>query len=360
MMNCRGGLAAAFVLSAAMVLSGTVRATDDNAKGAARDLANEAKRDFDAGKFDEAKLKFQRAYQIAKVPTLAVWAARALVKRGQLVAASELYRQATLLAPNDLWIGNAQQQAQADAARELGELRPRIPRLCIRVMGAESKDVELTIDDTKISSALYGIAFPTDPGKRHLVGKIGGRVVEQTVELAEGDHKDALLSFGVATPGATQTEASMRTPSPAARPGEAVTAVGPAPSHEVPVTTTATGVTEPPPALATKESQRTWGWVAVGVGAAGLLTGIGAGIAVMSNSSLRDSCPNGTCKPSEVDSGEVSRYNLMRGLSTAGLIVGGIGVAVGVTLLLWTPRHDPNPQIAFWIGPSSAGVKGAF
>ena len=158
---------ATVVLATAIVWSGMVHATDDSAKGAARELADQAKSDFDTGNFEEAGLKFQRAYEIAKVPTLAVWAARALVKRGHLVAASELYRQATLLAPNDLWVGDVQQQAQADAEKELGELQPRIPRLRIRVEGAAANKIEVTVDGAKMAVALFGIDLPTDPGRRH-------------------------------------------------------------------------------------------------------------------------------------------------------------------------------------------------
>jgi len=196
---------ACLATAAILVWSGTARATDDSAKGAARDLANEAKRDFDKGNFEEAGLKFQRAYEIAKVPTLAVWAARALVMRGQMVAASELYRQATLLSPNDLWVGNAQQQAQADAGKELNELQPRIPRLRISIEGAEAKDVELTVDDVKISTALFEIALPANPGRRHVVGKRGTEVVGQTVELAEGERKETVLRFSAVTPNAAPT-----------------------------------------------------------------------------------------------------------------------------------------------------------
>jgi hypothetical protein len=50
----------------------------------------------------------------------------------------------------------------------------------------------------------------------------------------------------------------------------------------------------------------------------------------------------------------------MRNISTAGFIVGGVGAAVGVTLLLWTPKPQYEPRMALWLGPSSAGVKGAF
>jgi len=180
--------------------SGVAGATDDSAKAAVRELANEAKRDFDAGRFEEAKPKFQHAYAVARVPTLAVWTARASVKCGQLVAASELYRQATQLVPNDLWMGTAQQRAQADARKELEELRPRIPRLRIRVEGASPNEVDVSMDDVRLSNALLGFDMPADPGPRHIAGKKGDETVEQTVELREGERQDAVLKFSPAAP----------------------------------------------------------------------------------------------------------------------------------------------------------------
>jgi len=315
----------AVVLATALVWSGAVHATDDSAKGAARELANEAKNDFDAGNFEEAGSKFQRAYEIAKVPTLAVWAARALAKRGHLVAASELYRQAALLEPNDLWVGDTQRQAQADAEKELGELQPRIPKLRIRVEGAAPNEIELTVDGAKISTALFGIDLPTDAGRRHIVGKKGSDIVEQTVELAEGDRNEAVLTFS-----------SLSKPPP-------------------PLVVVAPPL---PPPTPPGSPRRLWGWIGVSVGAAGLLTGAVTGIVVAANSGLRNDCPNGTCASSK--SGSVSTYNLMRNVSTVGFIVGGVGAAVGVTLLLWTPKGEAEPRVAIWLGPSSAGVKGAF
>jgi hypothetical protein len=371
-MDCRLRCAA-LVLATAMVWSGTAYATDDSAKGAARELANEAKSDFDAGKFEEAGSKFQRAYEIAKVPTLAVWAARALVKRGKLVAASELYRQAALLAPNDLWVGDAQQQAQADAEKELGELQPRIPKLRIRVEGAAGYDVDLTVDGARMAAALLGIDLPTDPGRRHIVGKRGTDLLEQTVDLAEGERKEAVMKFNAAAPAVALPAKSaevLPAPSgmvqPAASPraeNAAPAGSAPAPAPEVRrdglTTTPVPTVTERSSSASNSGSaQRTWGWAVAGVGAAGLLTGIVTGIAVMANTSLRNDCPNGACAPSK--SGSVDTYNLMRNISTAGFIVGGVGAAVGVSLLLWTPRHESDSRMALWLGPSSAGVKGAF
>jgi hypothetical protein len=328
--------------------SAAASATDDSAKGAARDLANEAKRDFDAGRFEAAGRKFQRAYEIAKVPTLAIWAARALVKRGQLVSGSELYRQAIRLAPNDLWVGQAQQQAQTSARKELDELQVRIPRLRIRVEGAAANDVEIAIDGVKIANALFEIEMPTDPGRRSIVGKRGPEVVAQTIDLAEGDHNQAVLKFTAGTPASTPASA------PSVASGAAVTEA----PHDGPLAIVTPPSTETESGVSGGGGQRTWGWIAVGVGAAGLLTGAVTGIVVLSNSGLRNDCHNDTCDASKSD--KVNTYNLMRNLSTAGFIVAGVGATVGVTLLLWTPKHRAEPRVALQLAPGSAGITGAF
>ena len=347
---CRKLRSAMLVLTVVVAWPVVARATDDSAKGAARELATEAKRDFDAGRFEEAGRKFQRAYEVAKVPTLAVWVARSLAKRGQLVAASELYRQALHLTASDLWVGNAQQQAQADAAKELGELQPRIPRLRVRVEGAAANEVDVTIDDGKIASALLGIEIPADPGRRHIVGKRGAETVEQMIELGEGEHKEAVLKF-------TAGPAALASASAASAAGAAVDAEG---RQEGSLTAATAASLEVESGASAGGAQRTWGWVAVGVGVAGLLAGAVTGILVLADSGLRSDCPNGTCNPAKVGSSKVSTYNLMRYTSTTGFIVGAVGAAVGVTLLLWTPKRESEPRVGFWLGPGSAGVNGAF
>ena len=61
--------------------------------------------------------------------------------------------------------------------------------------GAAANDAEVTIDEVNLASALYGAEIPKDPGRRHIVGKRGGEIVEQTIELGEGEHKEAVLMF---------------------------------------------------------------------------------------------------------------------------------------------------------------------
>ena len=270
-MNCKLDRAAlVLVLVLAMTVSGATRATDDSSKADARNLAKAAKRDFDAGHLEDAQLKFERAYAIAKVPTLALWTARVLVKRGQLVAGAELYRQAARLAPNDLWIGKAQEQAQTDAKRELLELESRIPKLRIHVQGAAPGEVALTIDDVKIAGAWLGRELPGDPGWHRLVGKTHAQTLELSVELAEGEGKDAFLKFNEgASAAAPVTSDSTPTTDPAAK---ALLASVPAQTASTNNLTT-NPLSPEPPGSSQPVYAKWWFWTGVGaVAIAGTVT----------------------------------------------------------------------------------------
>jgi hypothetical protein len=405
-MICRHFLPLALLLSAAF--SSDAQAIDDVMKGAARELANEAKRDFDAANYDEAARKFGRAYDLAKVPTLAVWAAKALVQRGKLVAASELYRQATLLAPNELWIGNVQQEAQSQAHNALDQLLPRIPKLTIRVRNTSLELVDVSMNDVRIAPALVGLPIPCDPGVHRIVGRAGMWRADRAITLTERQRAEVSLDLGPPTPVAQRGAIAMLNPVPQSSPmplpipqvGQPNAVAAPPPSNapyqqggaaplppsppphqqemapppsSLPPQNPSLGpasafapklaiAAAPTPAPPSSHSPRqTWGRIAIVVGAVGVVVGAVAGIIVMSNSDLRDSCPNDTCDSATTGGSSVDRYNLMRTLSTAGFIVGGVATAAAVTLILWPSQDsDAAPRAAIWLGPNSAGLKGRF
>jgi hypothetical protein len=363
----------ALIVVTMLAFTGTARAIGDGAKGAARHLANEAKQDFDAANFEAAAKKFRRAYEIANVPTLAVWAARALAMSGKLVAASELYRQATRLAPNDLWVGKVQQQAQADAEKELAELEPKIPKLVVTIEGADSKDVEVFIDDAPLPSALVGVETPADPGRHYIVGKRGADTFGRAVALDEGERRGAVLTF--APRAAEPAPAAPETSPPALAAAAPVPAPPPTPVPEPVATTPDRPAADAPPVVAPPavpearsgladssngDGVRAWGWLTFSVGLVGLVTGAVTGGVLMSKSSLRSDCPNATCDPAKVSSGSMSNYNLLRNLSTAGFVVGGVSTVLGVTLLISAPHASADRTTALWLGPTSVGVHGAF
>jgi hypothetical protein len=123
-----GRCVALLVGTALWLAAGSVRAqaVDDAARGAARTLGYDGVKAYNAGDYAVADQKLEKAYRVVKVPSLGLWSARALVKLGRLVEASERYREVTQLEVSG---GEqaVQKQAQADAQSELDSLTPRIP-----------------------------------------------------------------------------------------------------------------------------------------------------------------------------------------------------------------------------------------
>jgi tetratricopeptide (TPR) repeat protein len=155
---------------------GAHAALDEATRESIRLLANDAAADYDGGHYEQAKEKFQRAYDTAQVPTLALRLARAEIKLGHLVVANELLRQAGRLEKNELWVGSAQQDAQKQAAQELAELQPQIPRVVIRIRnGQRSRGVQLLHHELGASAAVEIGPFAQLASKRDIVVRIGDR-----------------------------------------------------------------------------------------------------------------------------------------------------------------------------------------
>ncbi len=123
------------------------------------------------------------------------------------------------------------------------------------------------------------------------------------------------------------------------------------------------GTSSPPTGEAPAESAGppTLAWVAFGVGGAGLLFGVTAGLVAGSkHSSLSNLCDNtaGTCPP--VYANDLDSFHTWRTVSTVGYLVGGLGVAAGAVLWLTAPKAASTMTARVWVGPASAGIAGRF
>ena len=105
---------------------------------------------------------------------------------------------------------------------------------------------------------------------------------------------------------------------------------------------------------------QTAGWITITVGGAALIGGftafaIGKGL----ESDLEAACTSGMCDQAEQS--DVDTYDTLKTLSTLGYVVGGLGLAGGVTMLLLA-RDAPENSAAVtpWIGATGAGVTGRF
>jgi hypothetical protein len=171
------------------------QAIDSTTRSTARQLGTEGVQAYEEGRYDEASDKLERAYQLLKAPSLALWSGRALERRGNLVEASERYLEATRLPIEGTDDKSVQQKAQADALAAHGELQPRIPRLLIEVHGATSSDVKLTIGGTAVPSAVIGTPIPVDPKRIEVEAEHEGHTVRADVSVGEGSSAKVVIRF---------------------------------------------------------------------------------------------------------------------------------------------------------------------
>jgi hypothetical protein len=173
-----------------------------------------------------------------------------------------------------------------DAEQAAARLAPMLATLAIDVVAVTSRGetaspdaIEVTLDGERLAPAQMGTPLERDPG-RHVVRIAGERVSqpqERALDLASG-HAER-LSFRVVVrdrvePG-TLPPAASATPSPGADRADSATAVEPRNARRE----------------AGGDGRRTWGWVALSVGAAGVA---GAGISLaIRQSALADL--NGKC-----------------------------------------------------------------
>ena len=318
--NCLAVATCGLLLGAPSVAS--AQSSADATRAAARSLGTTGVGAYQAGDYETAHDKLEKAYQILKAPSLGLWSARALVKVGKLVEAGERYTEVTRLsvASGDAAV---QKQAQDDAQTELDALGPRIPGIIIQLEGADAASVSVSLDGQPVASALIGESRPVDPGQHHVEGTRGTEHVTSDVNVAIGEKVPAVLKFTattavVAPPASSGAEPSAVSPAPPPDSGSAPVASA---THQAPL--------------------KTVGWVGVGVGGVGIAIGAVAGVIALGKQTdikNSDACKAMHCLPSEAST--VNSYNSMRTLSSVGFIAGGVLATTGVVLLLTSGQHE--------------------
>lgn len=283
---------------------------DTTTRDAARTLGLAGVEAYQGGSYDVASEKLERAYGLMNVPSLGLWSARALAKRGLLVeAANRYYEVASLQVPE----GDAavQHQAQLDAQAELEQLRPQIPRLLLRVSAADASELALSLDGQPLPSSVLGKPRLVNPGPHRVEARLGTETRSRDLTLLLG--KEAALELDFSQPASSQGSPEQKPAAPSAAKGS---------------------------------SQRTLAWVAVGAGGVGLaLGGVMAGLALGKRSELKDSGCTTTC-PHEQQA-EVDRLDRFRLVSGVGFIAGGVLATTGIVLLLTSPSSEQQVGAAF-------------
>lgn len=309
--------ASCLALAAALLTPAAWAEPTDAERAGARAAANKGVEAFDAEKWQEALDYFLRAESIIHSPVHLSYIGRARAKLGQLVLAQE----ALMKVVHEQANSPAAERAKADAEEALADLEPRIPELTIKVEGVAGRSFQVTIDGAPVSPALVGIPGPVDPGQ-HVVRVAGdGAEAEQQVTLAETETKTITLTLPPSVPGQGAEAA----------PVAATTA-------ETPPSDRASG--------GSTKGLMIGSIVGFGVGAAGIGLGVGFGLVASDKNEqgsqlCMDAVGNRNCSGVGADDPVAEDVRDLdaaaadaRTISTVGFIAGGVGLAVGTTLLV--------------------------
>ncbi|MDX2052587.1 MAG: hypothetical protein SFV15_09370 [Polyangiaceae bacterium] len=305
----------------------------------ARSLAQEAQTAFDQGDFATAEDRFARAEGLVHAPTLLLALARSQMKLGKLVQAYENY-QRVIREPIPEGAPDVWKEAQRQAQGESDAVQPRLGWVTIIVRGASDPRVTLE-DGTIVPKPALGVKRAVNPGSHQITASAPGFRSEKT-EFQIGEGQAIAVTIAL--------EVDPNAPRPSGPSGIS--------------NTTWQAAAADPGADGPSGSQKTWGYVGLGVGGAGLIFGGVTGALAMSrHSALETKCPGGTCPPSEESA--LESYRSMGTLSTVGFVVGGLGTAAGLTLLLTAPEA-PEPggvahlSMRLHAGFGSMSLEGSF
>lgn len=331
----------------------TARAQTDEQRANARALADQGVEAFNEGHWQAAIDLFDRAESLVDAPTHLLFSARAHAKLHHYVKARELYLRIghLELAPN---APKAFHNAQQSAADELKDVEPHIGRLTISVHGAEPKATKVMLDDVAVENVLIGVARPIDPGEHRVRAEAPGFAAQtKTVSVADGAAQSITLEL---VPGASSEAPS--TPEVAPGPATPGAPSGPASAPDL--------------APSVTNGKRVASYVALGVG----VVGIGVGSIFLASSASKRSdadqkfadcggptrCTNSNPLSKEVGSLDDSARSA-KTIGIVGMVVGGVGLATGVTLFVLSRPHEQ--ATASWtitprVGLGSASVSGTF
>lgn len=297
----------------------------------AQDKYLQAKKDFDAKRYEEALSGFRASYDIVASPNSHHMMVRCLDGLGQHLDAYE-EAVATVEEAERAADADPKYKKTAQAARnKLRELRSKLGLITVTVADA-GEDATVKIGGRTLHHSEWGKQVAVLPGTITVQLDDGGEVQSREVTVAGG--------------------------------GEAKVALGEAEGEVVVVDPENGGTTEP-----TTDDDgsglRIASYVAGGVGAAGwILFAVGGALHLGQYGDLTDRCRAGVCPPGV--QADIDRGRDYQTMANVGVAVGAVGLATGLVLFIASQpevrfeakKSSTAPRLA--IGPGSVTLKGTF
>jgi hypothetical protein len=306
---------------------------DPSARTAAVDLFDAAQALIKKGKFAEACPKLAESYRLDPQLGALLHLADCLEKTGRIASANASFKDAVELAER-----RADPRGQL-AAERAKALEPRLSRLRIDVK-EKVPGLEVRRDGLLLAEGSWGLAISVDPGEHTIVASAQGYESFERKVTVVGEGKSETVDI----PQLTKSAAGAV---PASAPGTSDHG-GLDVSSDDPGTT-----------------QRALGWIAGGVGVAGIAVGV---VFTIKKSDRLDEragvCPaTSGCRTGDqiIIDGLTDDARSAQTIATIGFVGGGVALAAGITLLLTAPsgraEHRSGATLVVpVVGPANAGV----
>ncbi|MBK6690671.1 MAG: carboxypeptidase regulatory-like domain-containing protein [Myxococcales bacterium] len=331
----------AATLLSLLLSTGVAAAQKAPSQAAAQALFEEGRRLMTAGRYGDACPKLAESQRLDPGAGTLLNLAACYEKNGQTASAWATYKETISEAEKSNrreWAAKARQRALA--------LEPTLVKLSIVVPpSARSAGLVIKRDGSEVGAGEWGVAIPVDPGSHNIEASAPGYKPWTTVAQAVRAKETATVSIPQLErlPPATQAVATA-TP-PARGPVGAAPLPGP----------------ETPDGAPSGSTQRTLGFVAGGVGVAGLAVGAIFGLQAMS--ARKDAEPDcssdlARCNQKGLDAVDDAKGKAL--ISTVGFAAGGALVATGLVLVLTAPRNREASALTLNFSPRGALLSGGF
>lgn len=291
-------------------------------------LFDKAVADLEARKYDSACPAFAESHRLDPRAGTVFALAECEAGWGRLASAVAHYSDYLALVSRMTGAEHARHLDRSKTAeQQVAALRPRVPQLSLVLPPSAPKGTIVKRDDVTLSEVSLGISLPIDPGSHTVTTQVpGGAERKQTVEIAAGERKRVELEIEPAGPGASPANA-------------------------------AAGQLLAGPPDAPWGRDRTWAYLAGGIGVAGLAVGSVTGLMTLSKKKVADDhCVGALCDQQGLDATEDGKR--LGNISTVGFGIGIAGLAAGLVLWVTAPKNDAPPSALRSVRPTAFAGSG--
>jgi hypothetical protein len=276
-----------------------------------------------------AVAKLKAAYALVPTPRIGFELGRTMRATGDLVGARAAFVAATQLPPRAMESAEAK-QARVDAQTQADDLERRIPQIQLHLNGFG----QIFVDGEAVRHDALSVPRHVNPGSHVIQVQVEGDVKgEQTVVVAEGEHKDVTMSPGAQARVTVTAQATL----------PQVQVVQPEPQPYQPYDPFATPVTNRVKSNAGTKAGLYY--AALTLGGVGVLPGL---VALGYMKGAQDACSNGVCT-SDADSKKTLAYAFAIGTD----VIWGAAIICFITAIAYpsTSALDLHTQVGFSPAP---------